>query len=118
MAVVNETMARRFWPGEDPIGKRFSFDVVSGEQPRTVIGVVRDIAQLLDTSNPLSFTPLTSSRRSAIEAHSRIDSANDVRPRGPREPLTLVPDVRKAIAEVDPHGAVSNIIPGQAMPVK
>ncbi len=40
MVVVNETAARSFWPGEDPIGKTIQ---VKGEpQPRQVIGVARD----------------------------------------------------------------------------
>ena len=43
VAIVNETCARRFWPGEDPIGKRLTLDTVPEEQPREVIGVVRDI---------------------------------------------------------------------------
>src|SRR5262245_8582606 len=43
VAIVNETMARRFWPDEDPIGKRFTFGY-AGPQARwlTVVGVVRD----------------------------------------------------------------------------
>jgi hypothetical protein len=44
VAVINETAARRFWPGENPIGKRFLIDAAFGEQPREVIGVVRDVA--------------------------------------------------------------------------
>jgi putative ABC transport system permease protein len=44
VAVVNEAMARRFWPGEDPIGQRVIVTIVSGEQPREVIGVVGDTA--------------------------------------------------------------------------
>jgi predicted permease len=45
VVVVNETMARRYWPGEDPIGRR-----IKGFDPRgknddwvTVIGVVKDV---------------------------------------------------------------------------
>ncbi len=43
VAVINETMARQYWPGEDPIGKRITLDVVAGEQPREIVGVVHDI---------------------------------------------------------------------------
>ena len=38
VAIVNETFARRFWPGADPIGRR----IVVGDQVRTVVGVARD----------------------------------------------------------------------------
>ena len=41
VAIINETFARRFFPGEDPIGKRFSLS--SAESAKTiVIGVVQD----------------------------------------------------------------------------
>jgi putative ABC transport system permease protein len=43
VAVVNETCARRFWPGEEAIGQRLTMNTVPEEQPREVIGVVRDI---------------------------------------------------------------------------
>ena len=43
-AVVNETAARRFWPGEDPIGKRLAWLGMDeyGQAPLTIVGVVGD----------------------------------------------------------------------------
>jgi putative ABC transport system permease protein len=38
-AVINQAMARRYWPGEDPIGRRFR---VLFSPPITIIGVVKD----------------------------------------------------------------------------
>jgi predicted permease len=40
VAIVNEAWARRFWPGEDPIGRQISY---RNRGSATVIGVVRDI---------------------------------------------------------------------------
>jgi predicted permease len=42
VTVINQTMARRYWPGEDPVGKRIRF---GGNEPFTVIGVVKDVEQ-------------------------------------------------------------------------
>jgi len=39
--LVNETMARRFWPGEDPIGKQIG--AVAGKEEWEIIGVVGDV---------------------------------------------------------------------------
>ena len=41
VAVINETMARTLWPGQDPIGKQFFHDAAEGK-PVTVVGVSRD----------------------------------------------------------------------------
>jgi len=40
VVVINETMARRFWPGEDVIGKRLA---IGGQPWRTIVGVVGDV---------------------------------------------------------------------------
>ena len=39
VAVVNETLARRFWPGQDPVGKRLSY---AGDADIQVVGLVKD----------------------------------------------------------------------------
>jgi len=54
--VVNEAMARRFWPGEDPIGKQVSYRHLGSA---TVVGVVRDMHDVsLSTIIPRVFFPL------------------------------------------------------------
>ncbi|TSC32898.1 ABC transporter permease [Corallococcus sp. Z5C101001] len=48
VAVINETAARRYWPGEEPIGQhiRVGHSVPFGDQvPRRVVGVVRDVRE-------------------------------------------------------------------------
>jgi len=47
VVIINETLARRLWPGENPIGRRFA--VWRDEKfPREVVGVVGDTKQTLD----------------------------------------------------------------------
>lgn len=46
VAVINSAMARRLWPGENALGKRFKAgDLQSPEPYRTVIGSIRDVKQ-------------------------------------------------------------------------
>ena len=44
VALVNQTMARAFWPDQDPVGRRFSMKEMA--QTFTVVGVVRDVPPL------------------------------------------------------------------------
>jgi hypothetical protein len=44
VVVVNEALARRQWPGEEPLGKRMTVNG-EGARPREVVGVVRDVKQ-------------------------------------------------------------------------
>jgi putative ABC transport system permease protein len=44
--IVNETMAKHYWPDEDPIGKRLKFDDPNFKSPWfTIVGVVGDVRQ-------------------------------------------------------------------------
>ena len=44
VVIINEAMARRYWPGEDPIGKRIE---LSGEEsrPREIVAIIKDVKQ-------------------------------------------------------------------------
>jgi putative ABC transport system permease protein len=42
-AIINEAMARRFWPNEDVIGKRFTISGSDGELPCEIIGLVGNV---------------------------------------------------------------------------
>jgi predicted permease len=42
VAVINETMARMYFNGEDPVGRRFSFGATTGEGKIEIVGVARD----------------------------------------------------------------------------
>jgi putative ABC transport system permease protein len=54
VAVINQTMARRYWPDEDPIGRRLKIGAAVGDTTwATVVGVVGDIRYAL-SSRPFS----------------------------------------------------------------
>ena len=62
--VINATMARRFWPNQDPIGKRIALGGDEGDWS-SVIGLVADvrISQLNEAPQPTVYLPYGSNSR-------------------------------------------------------
>jgi len=50
--LVNEALVRRYFPGEDPIGKRFTLGAGSGPGKVTVVGIVADVRQASLDADP------------------------------------------------------------------
>jgi predicted permease len=98
VAIVNQAMARRFWPGDDPTGKRFRYGV-PGESPsawRTVVGVVGDTLPNGPESRsvPQFFLP---------QDQAPYVRSMDVIVRGAQDGLALASDVRGAIMNLSPE---------------
>ena len=57
--VINQTMARRFWPGEDPIGQRVKDSVEDRSEGLMIVGVVADVRRYVPTQEvvPLYYRP-------------------------------------------------------------
>jgi putative ABC transport system permease protein len=93
VAIVNETMARRYWPNEDPIGKRFSFPERKASPWFTIVGVAGDMHRqgLEKQVAPQVFRP-----------HSQwADNEMDLLVRSASDPLTVAAAVRNEIQSVD-----------------
>jgi putative ABC transport system permease protein len=91
VAVINDTFARREWPGEDPIGKRFTTPQTHG--PVTVIGVVGDTKHYTATE---AAVPQLYAAQYQVPL---IFSSLVARTRGPE--MAITSEVRKAIWAVD-----------------
>ena len=96
VAIINENMARRFWPDEDPVGKRFKYGGPESEAPwNTIVGVVGDMRRT-GYDAPVryeTFRPYT----------QRAVGQMTVVVRTTREPLTLAPSVREVVRSIDPE---------------
>jgi len=91
VVVVNETMAEKLWPGQDPIGKRFHF---FREDPVEVVGVVRNIKYIFPREPPMPYVyqPL---------AQSYVPGINLV-VRAERSPGSVLPAVRRELHAMAP----------------
>jgi predicted permease len=93
VAVINESMARRFWPGESPVGKRFQFVSKPWVQIIGVVGDVHQTALDLDPA-PEIYRPLTQDSQTWLAPRALV-----IRTRG--EPLALASAVRQQFQAMD-----------------
>jgi putative ABC transport system permease protein len=63
VAVVNDTMARRFWPGRDPIGERIWFESMEKEHWLTIVGVAARTSARTVSPSPRLRRPTSRTRR-------------------------------------------------------
>ncbi len=107
VAIVNEALAQRLWPGENPVGKRLTFAVDFGpagkleQASREVVGVVASVRQSgLDQEAPtqLYFPYFQSTWRwSTLVVHSKSN------------PMGLAPAIRQEIQKLDPDLAPNEV---------
>ncbi|HTB09929.1 MAG TPA: ABC transporter permease [Bryobacteraceae bacterium] len=96
VAIVNETLAKRFFAGENPIGKRYrTEDGNKLSDPVEIIGVVKDAKyrSLRDEIPPTAYLPSTQG------AFFQQQATLEVRTAG--APTAQIPGVKSAIAEIN-----------------
>jgi len=95
--IVNESFARRYWPGEDALGKRLRMPgaagaVGGGNGWRTVVGVAKDAhIRVLRESTPMAYLPVGQGFWQGYFAIRATES-----------PAVLTPMLRAALADVAP----------------
>jgi putative ABC transport system permease protein len=93
IVIINETMARQFWPDEDPIGKQVQLAVDVPPLTREIVGVVGDVrSRSLDAVPvPETFVPHAQAPSGTMAFALRTEA----------DPLSLLPSVRQRIAALD-----------------
>ncbi|HET9479114.1 MAG TPA: ABC transporter permease [Pyrinomonadaceae bacterium] len=100
VVIVNETMARQLWPGQSPVGRRFS--IWRDEKfSREVIGVVGDTKSVLDReARPQMYVPYAQDANwGSLSLVARTSG----------EPSAMAASVREAIRSVDKGVATYNL---------
>ena len=99
VAVVNETLARRLWPGESPVGRRLT----SGGRTVEVVGVARDgrYEELREDPLPYVYFPFSQNHQAAMTLHVRHDGA----------PAAALAAVRAELRAVDPDVPLAGAMP-------
>jgi putative ABC transport system permease protein len=103
VAIVNEAAARRLWPGEDPIGRRLTLDTVPEEQLREIVGIVRDIPtrHAQTEAQPVIYASLAQQPSRYRAPYGAMFGQMTFFIRHAGDPLSLVPAVKIAVAEIE-----------------
>ena len=115
VAIINEAMAQRYWPGENPIGKRLALDLETmkfyRDKPptfdipggmREIVGIVKDIrhASLEASAVPEMYVPFLQKPVNNMTLVVRTASS---------DAAFLTPAAREAIRTVDPDQPIAQI---------
>ncbi|HSY83449.1 MAG TPA: ADOP family duplicated permease, partial [Gemmatimonadaceae bacterium] len=96
VAVVSATVAQRYWPGQDPIGKRIRASTATPQPWLTVVGVVGDTRwRSLRDETPLVYL---SFRQLFWQGYVAMRSTTSL--------AALLPSIRRAVKDVDPDVVV------------
>ena len=106
VAIINEMMARQFWPGENALGKRFKLGPLDSQNPWvTVVGVVGDVKEmgLEAPAKAEMFFPYQQLPRMLW------NMPRDLAVRTTGDPMSVAAAARQAVWSVDRNQPVSNV---------
>jgi putative ABC transport system permease protein len=102
VAVINETMARQFFPNEDPVGKRINTGDEREPTLWRIVGVVGDVKYngLADEAQPAMYEPLIQATSYNVFLSVKTETA---------DPLSLAAAVRNEIRSLDRELPVTRV---------
>ncbi|HSK64989.1 MAG TPA: ABC transporter permease, partial [Pyrinomonadaceae bacterium] len=105
VVIINETMARQYWPGQDPIGRRFNIGDANDGEWMEIVGVVADVRQM-GLDEPV--------KAEMYMPYQQVTDwpffiPRDLAIRTVGDPLSVAGSVRQIVREVDPDQPISNI---------
>jgi putative ABC transport system permease protein len=111
VVVINEAMAKRYWPNQDPIGQTIKFDDSPDEKPRQIVGIVQNVKQFSLTvpAEPEAYVPYQqlSSRIYPGWTEARVHKSIIIRTHA--DSKALMQSMRRIISELAPESATFGI---------
>ena len=109
VVVINESMAKQYFPGLDPLGQRMQIGTVPDPNFYTmeIVGIVGDVKQSFDAGSKAEFFVPYSQFPDPVLTGMYLNVALVARTTG--DPATVVPSVRAALREIDPNQPLVNV---------
>jgi putative ABC transport system permease protein len=101
--IINQTFARRFFPNEEPLGKRITLDFVPDERPREIVGIVGDTrsSRMQQEPVPTIYVPHVQQTARWMGPQWNDRAGMSFVLRTSANPTALVETVKRAVADVD-----------------
>ncbi|MFL6285550.1 MAG: ADOP family duplicated permease [Pyrinomonadaceae bacterium] len=101
VVIVSESFARKYFPGEDPLGKRVAVEMFDKPTPTEIVGVVGDVRydSLTDAAEPTVYFPHPELTYSFMTLVIHADG----------DPAQLTPAIRREISGIDPDQPISDV---------
>jgi putative ABC transport system permease protein len=102
VVVINEALADAYWPGEDPVGRRFTLGGGAGPGTVTIVGIIADVRheRLADTPGPEMYLAHAQFR---FWNGGSVVRALTVAISTPGDIAALAPGVREVVRRIDPN---------------
>lgn len=102
VAIINEALARRVWPGQNPLGRQMEQQGRDGPIMLTVVGVTSNakLVSLNEEAAPFVYVPLAQQYMDSVRLLART-----------REGRTVIPEIRGILREMNPYLPITEAMP-------
>jgi putative ABC transport system permease protein len=103
VAIINEALAKKYWPNGDPLGKRITFSDTRKPDPKwlTIVGIVRSIRHRALDIDPAPEYYLPLAQRAQTQMILTV--------RGAQDPRNLTSAIRREIQSIDSDQPIANV---------
>ncbi len=108
VVVIDQRLARKYWPGQNPVGQHISFMCGGHKDPATVVGVVATVrlsSLEQDTSDGMRYFAFAQGTGGIADFVVRAQG----------DPNTMAPVLKRAVAAADSSQAVSTLVPVETL---